>query len=68
MGGRNKWGVNMKTRILIADDDKYARRAARLTVKDEPDMEVVGEAENGFQAEDLQLMMVTSSHVTNEPS
>jgi two-component system, NarL family, response regulator NreC len=53
MGGRNKWGVNMKTRILIADDDKYARRAARLTVKDEPDMEVVGEAENGFQAEDL---------------
>jgi DNA-binding NarL/FixJ family response regulator len=43
----------MKIRILIADDDKYARRAARLAVKGEPDMEIVGEAENGQQAEEL---------------
>jgi DNA-binding NarL/FixJ family response regulator len=40
-------------RVLIADDHGLVRNGLRLVVEDEPDMIVVGEAENGAQALDL---------------
>jgi len=41
------------TRILIADDDGLVRMGLRVVLDGEPDMEVVGEAEDGQQAIDL---------------
>ena len=40
----------MKIKILLADDHKIVRDGLRTLVEKEPDMEVVGEAENGRQA------------------
>lgn len=37
-------------RILIADDDALIREGLRLIISSQPDFEVVGAAENGFQA------------------
>ncbi len=39
-----------KIRILIADDHKILREGIRSLLEDEPDMEVVGEAEDGHAA------------------
>ena len=41
------------TKILIADDDGLVRMGLRVVLDGEPDMEVVGEAEDGQQAIDL---------------
>ena len=40
-------------RVLIADDHGLVRNGLRLVVEDEPDMVVVGEAEDGAQALEL---------------
>jgi DNA-binding NarL/FixJ family response regulator len=40
-------------RVLIADDQPLMRAAFDLTVRDEPDMEVVGEAGDGREAVEL---------------
>ena len=40
----------MKTRILLADDHRIMREGLKSLLNDEPDMEVVGEAENGRKA------------------
>ncbi len=40
----------MKTRILIVDDHALFRDGLRMLIDHEPDMEVVGEAENGQKA------------------
>jgi DNA-binding NarL/FixJ family response regulator len=40
-------------RVLIADDQPLMRTAFDLTVRDEPDMEVVGEASDGREAVDM---------------
>jgi DNA-binding NarL/FixJ family response regulator len=40
----------MTVRVLIADDQAVFRRGFRALVGDEPDLEVVGEAEDGIQA------------------
>jgi DNA-binding NarL/FixJ family response regulator len=40
-------------RVLIADDHGLVRNGLRLMLEDEPDMLVVGEAEDGTQALDL---------------
>ena len=40
----------MSVRVLIADDQAVFRRGFRALVGDEPDLEVVGEAEDGIQA------------------
>ena len=40
----------MSIRVLIADDQAVFRRGFRALVGDEPDLEVVGEAEDGIQA------------------
>jgi DNA-binding NarL/FixJ family response regulator len=40
----------MSIRVLIADDQSVFRRGFRALVGDEPDLEVVGEAEDGIQA------------------
>jgi DNA-binding NarL/FixJ family response regulator len=40
-------------RLLIADDQPVFRRGFRALLEDEPDMEVVGEAEDGAQAVSL---------------
>jgi DNA-binding NarL/FixJ family response regulator len=40
-------------RVLIADDQAVFRRGFRALVGDEPDLEVVGEAEDGIQAVSL---------------
>ena len=39
-----------KIRIVIADDHPIVRRGLRTVIKTQPDMELVGEAENGAQA------------------
>jgi DNA-binding NarL/FixJ family response regulator len=43
----------MTVRVLIADDQALVRSGFRLIVESRPDLEVVGEAENGSQAVDL---------------
>ena len=40
----------MKIKILIADDHKILRTGMRSMIEKEPDLEVVGEAENGITA------------------
>ncbi len=46
-------GRRMKTRILIVDDHALFRDGLRMLINHEPDMEVVGEAENGEKALEL---------------
>ena len=43
----------MTIKLLIADDQPVFRRGFRALLEDEPDMEVVGEAEDGAQAVSL---------------
>ena len=45
--------VPLKTRILLADDHAMVRRGLRLVLDSEPDLEVVGEAEDGASAIEL---------------
>ena len=42
----------MKIRTLIADDEPLARQRVRLLLDEEPDMEVIGESRDGFEAAD----------------
>ena len=42
-----------RTTVLLADDDGSVRKGFRRLLKVEPDLEVVGEAENGREAVDL---------------
>jgi DNA-binding NarL/FixJ family response regulator len=42
-----------KIRVLLADDHTVVRQGLRALLASEPDMEIVGEAENGRQAVDL---------------
>ena len=42
----------MKIRALIVDDEELARQRVRLLLGEEPDVEVIGESEDGFQAVD----------------
>ena len=39
-----------KIRILLADDHEVVRRGLSLVLRQEPDFEIVGEAENGAEA------------------
>jgi two-component system response regulator NreC len=48
----------MTIKILIADDHKIVRDGLRMLVEKQPDMVVVGEAENGRKAVHLALKMV----------
>ncbi len=43
--------------VLLADDHAILRRALRLTVDDEPDLKVVGEAADGAEAVRLALLL-----------
>lgn len=43
----------MKIRVVLADDHQLLREGIRSILSKEPDVEVVGEAENGRQALDL---------------
>jgi len=43
----------MKTKIILVDDHSIIREGLRPLLEKEPDMEVVGEAENGRQALEL---------------
>ena len=45
--------VPLKTRIVLADDHAMVRRGLRLVLDSEPDLEVVGEAEDGAGAIEL---------------
>lgn len=40
----------MKIRSLIVDDEPLARQRVRLLLDEEPDVEVIGESEDGFKA------------------
>ena len=40
----------MSIRVLIADDQAMIRRSFRVLLESEPDIEVVGDAEDGVQA------------------
>lgn len=42
----------MKIRALIVDDEPLARQRVRLLVNEEPDLELIGESEDGFAAVD----------------
>jgi two-component system, LytTR family, response regulator len=42
----------MKIRALIVDDEQLARLRVRLLLGEEPDVEVIGESEDGFKAVD----------------
>jgi DNA-binding NarL/FixJ family response regulator len=42
--------VAVSTRVLLADDQQMVRAGFRMILESEPDIEVVGEAENGEQA------------------
>lgn len=43
----------MNIRLIIADDHKMLREGLKSLIQQEPDMEVVGEAENGMQTVDM---------------
>jgi DNA-binding NarL/FixJ family response regulator len=47
--------VPLKTRIVLADDHAMVRRGLRLVLDHEPDLEVVGEAEDGAAAIELSM-------------
>ena len=40
----------MKTRVLIVDDHKIFREGLRSMLEKKPDIEIIGEAENGREA------------------
>jgi two-component system LytT family response regulator len=42
----------MKIRALIVDDEQLGRQRVRLLLSEEPDVEVIGESEDGFEAVD----------------
>ncbi len=42
----------MKIRALIVDDEQLARQRVRLLLREEPDVEVIGESGDGFEAVD----------------
>ncbi len=42
----------MKIRALIVDDEQLARQRVRFLLGEEPDVEVIGESEDGFEAVD----------------
>ena len=42
----------MKIRTLIVDDEPLARQRVRLLLDEEPDVEVIGESGDGFDAVD----------------
>jgi two-component system, LytTR family, response regulator len=42
----------MKIRALIVDDEPLARQRVRLLLGEEPDVEIIGESEDGFEAVD----------------
>jgi DNA-binding NarL/FixJ family response regulator len=42
-----------KIRVLIADDQRLMREGLRIILEDTPDVEVIGEAENGLIAVQL---------------
>jgi len=42
----------MKIRALIVDDEPLARQRVRLLLGEEPDVEVIGESQDGFEAVD----------------
>jgi CheY-like chemotaxis protein/two-component sensor histidine kinase len=60
-----------RRRVLIVDDHEVARQGIKALLKDEPDLEICGEAENGLQAverakelrPDLIIMDLTMPHV-----
>lgn len=43
----------MSVRVLLADDHEIVRYGLRCLIEEQPDMEVVGDAENGHMAIDL---------------
>jgi DNA-binding NarL/FixJ family response regulator len=47
--------VPLRTRILLADDHAMVRRGLRMVLEAEPDMIVVGEADDGAEAVELAL-------------
>jgi DNA-binding NarL/FixJ family response regulator len=47
--------------VAIADDHDIVRRGLRMTIADEPDMSLVGEARNGREA--IELVAATSADV-----
>ncbi|MCP4607095.1 MAG: response regulator [Planctomycetes bacterium] len=47
--------ANRKLRVLIVDDSATVRRLLRKAIESTPDMEVVGEAQDAYEARDLVL-------------
>jgi two-component system response regulator NreC len=49
--------MSTKIRILLADDHKMVRQGFRLILTSQPDLEVVGEANNGREAVELAVQL-----------
>ena len=47
----------MKTRVIVADDHPVVRSGLVAALRDDPDMQVVGEARDGLEAEELALKL-----------
>lgn len=52
------WGGAMSIRILLADDHRVIREGLRSLIDNQPDMEVVAEAEDGREAVQLAIELV----------
>src|SRR6266540_3972976 len=50
MAPEAKWRLPMKIRALIVDDEPLAREWVRGAVAEDPDLEVIGESSDGFEA------------------
>jgi len=51
----------MKVKLLVIDDSAFMRTAVRLMVKNDPDIEVVGEARDGLSG--IQMVEALNPHV-----
>src|ERR1043166_3119026 len=50
VGGPGGYGIYMVTRVLIVDDEAFARKGIRTLLRGDPDVTIVGEAANGREA------------------
>ena len=59
--------VPLRTRIVLADDHAMVRRGLRMVLEAEPDMAVVGEADDGAEAVKLALDTDATSSCSTWP-
>ena len=55
----------MSIRVLLVDDQDLVRKGLRSLLEKEPDIEVIGEAEDGLKALDLVRQLIPDIVITN---